>query len=92
MIGLAPLSASGPGQPIDHARGDALSLLSDEAKALVVGEVLDMRQALDKGGDKHGVRVLDSVLRRIVRGLYRYELRRADSLRPDGVDIDTTRW
>lgn len=92
MSGLAPLSPAGPGQPIDGARGDAMALLSDEAKALVLGELLDMRAAAMKSqaGDLL-VKWTDSAIRRVARGLYRYELRRVDPA-ARAVDVDTTGW
>lgn len=86
--GLAPLSVAGPGQPIEAARGDVLALLSDDAKALVLGELLDMRATAVKaqGGDML-VRWTDSAIRRVARGLYRYELRRVDPAAHE-VDFD----
>lgn len=65
-----------------------MSLLSDEAKALVLGELLDMRQAAQKAGGDVLVKWTDSAIRRVARGLYRYELRRADALAQ--IDFDCT--
>lgn len=87
--GLAPLSVAGPGQPIETARGDVMALLSDEAKALVLGELLDMRAAASKAGGELLVKWTDSAIRRVARGLYRYELRRVDPAAPE-VDFDVT--
>jgi hypothetical protein len=83
--GLAPLSRSGPAQPIDP-----LEHLSSEAKALVLGELLDMRTSAAKGnGGRRPVLVdADMAIRRVARGLYRYELRRADAIAH--VDFDPT--
>lgn len=97
--GLPPLSPAGPGQPIDEARHDVLSLLSAEAKALVLGELMDLRGAVVKadalpagGAQSSRLRLLDAAIRRVVRGLYRYETRRIDQA-AGGVDFDpTTGW
>lgn len=85
--GLAPLSVAGPGQPIDAARGDVLALLSDEAKALVLGEMMDLRAAVVRvdGTESARLRLLDSAIRRVTRGLWRYEMRRVD---PAAQEID----
>ena len=87
--GLAPLSVAGPGQPIEAALGDVLALLSDDAKALVLGELMDMRVAAQKAEAAEKVRTLDSAIRRVARGLYRYELRRVDPKAPV-LDFDVT--
>lgn len=87
--GLAPLSPPGPGAGVDHLRVDALSLLSDEAKALVVGELMDMRMAVQKADNQPGLRLMDAAIRRVVRGLYRYELRRADAAARVNFDVTT---
>lgn len=91
--GLPPLSPAGPGQPIDTERPDLMALLSDEAKALVLAEVVDMRTAAARGnGGKKPVLIdADSAIRRVARGLYRYELRRIDPTAP-AVDFDPTEW
>ncbi len=91
--GLAPLSPAGPGQPIDTARPDIMGLLSDEAKALVLGELLDMRGVAQKtqGNDSFLVKWTDGAIRRVARGLYRYEMRRRDPAAPV-VDFDPTEW
>ncbi|HCZ47993.1 MAG TPA: hypothetical protein DCZ11_03190 [Gammaproteobacteria bacterium] len=75
---------------IEHVRVDVLSLLSDEAKALILGPMLDMRRAVEKGGSQQSLRVVDSLIRRVGRGLYEYELRKVDALRV--LDIDVTTW
>ena len=90
--GLAPLTPAGPGQPIDSARPDIMGLLSDEAKALVLGELLDMRAAAMKSqGGELLVKWTDGAIRRVARGLYRYEMRRRDPAAPV-VDFDPTEW
>ncbi len=90
--GLAPLTPAGPGQPIDTARPDIMGLLSDEAKALVLGELLDMRAAAMKSqGGELLVKWTDGAIRRVARGLYRYEMRRKDPAAPT-VDFDPTEW
>ncbi len=90
--GLAPLTPAGPGQPIDTARPDIMGLLSDEAKALVLGELLDMRAAAMKSqGGELLVKWTDGAIRRVARGLYRYEMRRRDPAAPV-VDFDPTEW
>lgn len=90
--GLAPLTPAGPAQPIDNARADVLDLLSDEAKALVLGELLDMRSAAMKSqGGEFLVKWTDGAIRRVARGLYRYEMRRKDPTAPL-VDFDPTEW
>jgi hypothetical protein len=86
------MTAAGPPQPVDEARVDVLALLSDDAKALVVGELMDLRTALQKADNDQGLRLIDAAIRRVVRGLYRYELRRVDPA-PKVVDFDpTTGW
>lgn len=89
--GLPPLSPAGPGQPIEHMRGNVLDLLSDDAKALVLGELADMRtRAVRDNGDKRPVLIdADMAIRRVARGLYRYELRRVDPSAPE-IDFDVT--
>lgn len=96
--GLPPLSPAGPGQPIDEARNDVLTLLSAEAKALVLGELMDLRSAVVKadavaagGVASSRLRLLDAAIRRVVRGLYRYESRRGDQA-ACAVDFDPTGW
>lgn len=89
MSGLAPLSPAGPPQPIETARGDVMGMLSDEAKALVLGELLDMRAAAQKAGGDLLVKWTDSAIRRVARGLFKYELRRVDAVAPM-VDFDVT--
>lgn len=89
--GLAPLSPAGPPQPVEEARGDVMSLLSDEAKALVLGELLDMRGAAQKAGGDMLVKWCDGAIRRVARGLYRYELRRSDALAQIDFDVTTGR-
>ena len=86
--GLAPLSRPGPGEIVEHLRTDALDLLSDKAKALVIGECVDMRMAFQKGNDARGVRIIDALTRRIVRGMLRYESHPPEHV----VDVDTTGW
>lgn len=90
MKGLAPLSPAVKPVGVDHVQVDALTLISDEAKALVLGPMLDMRRALEKGqASELTLKAVNSLIRRVTRGLYEYELRRI----PEGpVDIDTTRW
>lgn len=93
MAGLAPPSPAGPPQPIEHARGDVLALLSDRAKALVLGELLDMRLAFAKGQDERGVKIIDSAIRRVARGLYRLQMAdeaERQGARPPEVDFDPT--
>lgn len=63
-------------------------MLSEEAKALVLGEVLDMRTSAAKSGNHPVLIDADMAIRRVARGLYRYELRRADALAR--VDFDPT--
>lgn len=89
--GLPPLSPAGPPQPVEEARGDVMALLSDEAKALVLGELADMRTNATKGSDgKRPVLIdADMAIRRVARGLYRYELRRADALAQIDFDVTT---
>jgi len=86
--GLAPLSRPGHGEIVEHLRTDALDLLSDKAKALVIGECVDMRMAFQKGNDTRGVKIIDALTRRIVRGMLRYESHPPE---PE-VDVDTTGW
>jgi hypothetical protein len=91
--GLAPISAAAYGSSVEHLRTDVLSLLSDEAKALVIGPMLDLRRAAAKGDAAPlTMRILDSAIKRAVRGLYDYEVRRAGLAPPPRVDIDTTQW
>lgn len=89
--GLPPLSPAGPGQPIEHMRGNVLDLLSDEAKALVLGEMMDLRAAVVRvdGTESARLRLLDSAIRRVTRGLWRYEMRRVDPAAPE-IDFDVT--
>lgn len=91
--GCAPLTQAGPPQPTDEARGDVMSFLSDEAKALVLGEIADMRANAAKSNDgKRPVLIdADMVIRRVARGLYKYELRRADALAQIDFDVTTGR-
>lgn len=86
--GLGPLSPAGPPQPVDEARGEVMALLSDEAKALVLGELLDMRQAARRAGGELLVKWMDGAIRRVARGLYRYEMRRSEPL--SRLDFDVT--
>jgi len=92
-LGLAPLKPPGLGTNVGPLRVDVLALLSDEAKALVLGELLDMRANAAKGTDgKRPVLIdADMAIRRVARGLYRYELRRADSLAQLDFDVTTGR-
>jgi len=86
--GLAPLSRPGHGEIVEHLRTEALDLLSDKAKALVIGECVDMRMAFVKGNDERGVKIIDALTRRIVRGMLRYESHPPEPV----VDVDTTGW
>jgi hypothetical protein len=82
-----PLSPYGPPQPIEHARGDALSLLSDEAKALVIGRMLDRIQGYKAaGGNEITARCMRTLVAVAINGLYEYETRLAQSV----VDFDPT--
>jgi hypothetical protein len=86
--GLAPLSRTAAPEDVEHLRTSSLDLLSDRAKALVIGECVDMRMAFSKGNDERGVKIIDALTRRIVRGMLRYEQRPPEPM----VDVDTTGW
>lgn len=92
--GLAPPALLTGPRAIDQFRGEALLLLSDDAKALVIGPLMDRMTRLQAiGGNEHRIRELRNDIHLVIRGLYLYELRRHDVERSaHGVDIDPTTW
>jgi hypothetical protein len=86
--GLAPLSPAGPGQGVDFLQADVLEHLPHDAMALVVGPCMDMITAGQTNGESaYVLGRLRSMLRRVVRGLYECEMRRA-GLMGQRVDFD----
>lgn len=94
--GLAPQAPPGPPQSVEHVRADVLALLSDEAKALVIGPAQDLISAAQQAGESdHTLMRMRGLLRRVMRDLYRYEVRRSGASRASGatdarIDFDPT--
>ena len=88
--GLAPLAPPGPPQSVEHLRTDVLALLSDEAKAMVIGPAQDVIAAAQKAGEsEHTLMRMRGLLRRVMRDMYRYEARRSGDA-PGRIDFDPT--
>jgi hypothetical protein len=85
--GLGPLSPPGPPQPIEHARGDVLDLISHRAKAIVIGQGMDYITKMQQcGASDHSLTMLRGMLRRMTRAMYLYEVHATIS----AVDFDPT--
>lgn len=87
--GLAPLSSPGPAQGFDHISADALDLVPDDVKSMVIGACMDMVINMTKGGaSDQTLRALKSMTRRVIRGCYEVEVRRLG--KSATIDFDPT--